>query len=107
MGAAALRDFFEPVAAPRDEPDGGTAFREQLSERGTDGRRRAGDEDARPLDLHGSTCTGVPSGIFMVRSVMAALSMRMHPCETSCPSTDASLLPWMPISPSPPLKLSS
>ena len=43
----------------------------------------------------------------LVSMVMASLSMRMQPCVTSLPSTDASLLPWMPISASPPLKVSS
>ncbi len=51
--------------------------------------------------------TGVPSGSCFDSIVIAALSMRTQPCVTSEPSTDASLLPWMPISASPPAKVSS
>jgi hypothetical protein len=33
--------------------------------------------------------------------------MRTHPCDTLLPNTDASALPWMPISASPPSKVAS
>ena len=39
-------------AAPGDDADGRAAAREQRRERGADARRRAGDQDRRPLDLH-------------------------------------------------------
>ena len=46
--------------------------------------------------------TGVPSGSMPASRVISVLSMRMQPWVTLVPSTDASLLPWMPVSPSPP-----
>ena len=42
----------QPVFAPRDQADRCPAFGEQLGERGSDARRRAGDEDAGAVDLH-------------------------------------------------------
>ena len=49
--------------------------------------------------------TGVPSGRSPARRVMLSLLILTHPWVTLFPSTDASLLPWMPSSPSPPLNV--
>src|SRR5690606_34882984 len=53
--------------------------------------------------------TGVPRGrpISSTRRVITSLWRRMQPLETSWPILSGSLVPWMPITPWPPLKDSS
>jgi hypothetical protein len=89
--------------------------RVSVSSRSGDARRRVSQLADQLDDLslkpdcgaraHATTSTGVPSGRVAASRVMAALSMRMQPCVTLLPNTDASLLPWIPTSPSPPLKV--
>ena len=39
--------------------------------------------------------------------VITSLCSRMHPLDTSVPIASGSFVPWMPITPAPPLKLVS
>ena len=48
--------------------------------------------------------TGTPRGRVLASLVMPGFDMRMHPELTSLPMEDGSLLPWIPITASPPAK---
>ena len=48
--------------------------------------------------------TGVPRGSSWASTVMSALRSRMQPWLTSVPTSSGWLVPWIPITPSPPSK---
>src|SRR4051794_18606869 len=56
-------------------------------------------------ERHAMIWTGVPNGRMAASAVMPAFDIRMQPWLTSLPRPAGSLVPWMPITPSPPAKL--